>query len=132
MGPGNKHFIRAATYDLVDGKLVVTDPHRPRMITMDPWPEMLFAAADGQRTVAQFTAELKQQWGDGAPADLSEQVAAQLGPLVEEGLVKLVDHPQDLPPYLASPKSEQDPKTMRQQMIADGFIEESRQGSAEG
>ncbi len=125
MDPGNKYFIRAATYDLADDKLVVTDPHRPRMITMDPWLEMLFAAASGQRTAAQFTAELKEQWGSDAPADLGDQVVSQVGRLVEEGLVKLVDHPQELPPYLAAPKSEQDPETMRQQMIADGFIEES-------
>ena len=120
----NKYFIRAATYDLVDERLVVTDPHRPRVLTMDPWGEVVFAAASGQRTVSQFIVELKEQWGEDAPPDLPDQVARQLGGLVEEGVVKLLDHPQDLPPYLASPKSGQDLETMRRQMIADGFIEE--------
>ena len=44
---GSKYFIRAATYDLVDDRLVITDPNRPRVLTVDPWGEVVFAAASG-------------------------------------------------------------------------------------
>jgi hypothetical protein len=50
------------------------------------------------------------------------QAVTQVLRLVKEGLVKLIDKPQELPPYLASPKSTQDPEEMEKLMIADGFI----------
>lgn len=120
-----RYFIRAATYDRMNDHIVIIDPNRPRVVTLDPWPETVFAAANGQRTVAEFVAELRSQWGADAPVNLDAQVAEQLTRLVDEGLVKLIDERQELPNYLASPQSSQDPKEMEKQMLVDGFIRRS-------
>lgn len=119
-----KYFIRAATYDVVDGALVITDPNRPRIVTVDPFPEIIFAAATGERTVGEFVDQLREQWGPEAPQNLSSQVEDQLRRLVDEGLVQVIDAPRKLTAYLARPTSEQDPDEMRRQMLADGFIRE--------
>jgi hypothetical protein len=119
---GRSYFIRVATYDIVDGHVVIYDPNHARVVTLDPWPESLFAAADGQRTVDEFVAKVRSEWGPGVPANLAWQAVTQLLRLAKEGLVTLTDKPQELPPYLASPKSTQDPEEMEKQMIADGFI----------
>jgi hypothetical protein len=119
---GASYFLRTATHDLVDGRVAIFDSKRPRVVTLDVWPESIFLAADGQRTMNEFIADVRAQRGSDAPADLAVQATGQLLSLVKEGLVKLTSSPQALPHYLAAPTSAQDPDEMTKQMIADGFI----------
>ncbi len=48
----NKYVARCATYDISGKMMIVIDPKSPRVITMDPWPELIFKYADGEHTVS--------------------------------------------------------------------------------
>ncbi len=92
------------------------------MITMDPWPQLVFAAADGQHTVAQLITHLGTQYEGGAPSGLAEQVEKMVETLVQEGIVRLSDKPVMLPPYYAEDYFAAPPETRAEQMRADGLI----------
>lgn len=120
------YFSRAACWSRLDDHLVVHDsasPCAPRMITMEPWHEAVFMAADGQNTVAQFVINMASQYEDGQPANLREQVHEILSTLLDERILRLHDHPEPLPPYFAEAFYEKDPETRKQQMQADGLID---------
>jgi len=119
---GRRYFIRDAAYDLIGGRVVVTDRHRPRVVTLDPWLEVIFAAADGQRTVDQFVTELEAGYADGAPDGLAAQTARFVQSLENDGLIKMIDESMKLPYYLSNPKSELDMDRATELMKKDGFI----------
>jgi hypothetical protein len=83
--------------------IVIVDPKSPRVITLDPWLEVIFAAADGQRTTQQFIDELKTQYAGGVPAGLEVQTIQLMGKLLAEDLIRLTDQPTHLPYYLSIP-----------------------------
>ena len=118
---GPMYFSRAARFDRVGDRIVAIDPNAPRMVTMDPWPELVFQMADGQRTVNQLRAHLAAQYDKGAPAGLDEQVHSIVRDLEREHLIRLHKDPAVLPFYLAKPVAEQDPDEARKAMDQDGF-----------
>ncbi len=120
------YFSRAATWLLMGEQVVVHDsfsPKAPRMITMEPWHEVVFMAADGEHTVGQFVAQMGAQYSGGTPAGLREQVHEIIAVLVHEGVIRIHPLPQPLPPYFASDSSGQDPQTRAAQMRVDGLLE---------
>ena len=107
---------------MVDGHVLVTDNRSPRVITLDPWLEVIFAAADGQRTAQQFIAQLEAQYPKGAPAALAPQTYQLLAKMEAEGLIRFTDQKTELPYYLSMPSSEQDKQRALTEMKKDGFI----------
>src|SRR6478735_184689 len=59
---GPMYFSRVARFDRIGEKIVAVDPNAPRIITMDPWPQLVFQMADGQHTVDQLRAHLASQY----------------------------------------------------------------------
>lgn len=119
----NQYIVRYARYDIIDDHIIAFDPDNPRVVTMDPWFEVIYAAADGQHTVSEFIAQISSEYPDGAPDGLPHQISGFVGKMVAEGLIRLSPVPIDLPYYLASPVSEQDPGKAKELMIRDGLIE---------
>ena len=119
----NQYIVRYARYDIIDDHMLAYDQDNPRVVTMDPWFEVIYAAADGQRTVSEFIAQISSEYPDGAPAGLSQQISGFVDKMVTEGLIRLSPVPANLPYYLASPVSEQDPEKAKELMIRDGLIE---------
>lgn len=67
----DQYFSRAASWHRMGEQIVVHDSltnQAPRMITMDPWPQLVFSAADGQHTVGQFVEQLAAQY-EGSPPE---------------------------------------------------------------
>ena len=118
---GPMYFSRTARFDRMGDKIVAVDPNAPRMITMDPWPELVFQMADGQHTVAQLRAYLASQYEKGAPPGLDEQVSTIVRDLERERLIRLHSEPVTLPFYLAKPVAEQNPEEARKAMERDSF-----------
>jgi hypothetical protein len=118
----SRYFRRAARFIAKGDQLFVVDRNSPRVITMDPWPQLVFLAADGEQTVQQFVDRLGASYAGGTPAGLSAQVEGIIAQLVQEGVLETTDRPSPLPYYLAISVSEQDPARAKSQMIADGFI----------
>jgi hypothetical protein len=117
---GSMYFSRVARIDRMGGKIVAIDPNAPRMITMDPWPELVFQMADGQHTVAQLREHLASQYEKGAPPGLDEQVNSIVRHLEQDRLIRLHSEPVTLPFYLSKPVSEQNPEDARKAMERDG------------
>jgi hypothetical protein len=124
----SQYFSRCATWSRLDDQIVVHDsvsPQAPRMITMDPWPQMVFMAADGVHTVDEFVEHMGNQYEGGPPDGLREQIHAILDELVGEGIVKLHDEPEALPPFIAEEYFEKTPEVRKQEMIEHGVIEDA-------
>ena len=121
----NRYFSRAATWSRLDQRLVVHDsfsPQAPRMITMEPWHEVAFMAADGEHTVGEFVAHMGSQYEDGMPSGLREQIHGIINELSAEGILRIHEQPQALPPYFAEEYFEQTAEVRKAQMKADGLI----------
>ncbi len=118
----DRYFVRSLPYDMVDGHVLVTDTRSPRVITLDPWLEVIYAAADGQRTVQQFIAQLEAQYPNGAPSSLAAQTCQLLAKMEAEGLIRFTDQQTQLPYYLSIPGSQQDKQRALAEMRKDGII----------
>ncbi|MCI0638175.1 MAG: hypothetical protein L0Y72_25025 [Gemmataceae bacterium] len=116
------YFRRTARFDLLNGHIVVADPKQPRMVTLDPWLELVFQMADGEHTIDQMIVHLGKGYEGGSPAGLDQQVLDIVNHLVAEGFVELVANSTTLPFYLTEPVSKQDAAEAKAAMLRDGFI----------
>lgn len=86
----NHYFRRTATWNWLDTEnIVVIDPHSPRMITMDPWPQKIFLAADGQKTIEEYVIEVAHEYSGTAPALLDQTIIEELKGLLAIKIVEL-------------------------------------------
>jgi hypothetical protein len=109
----------------MDQRLIVHDsfsPKAPRMITMEPWHEVAFMAADGEHTVDDFVRHMGSQYEGGIPPGLREQIHGIINELASEGIIRLHPQPKPLPPYFAEQYFQQPPDVRKAQMEADGVI----------
>lgn len=130
----HSYFSRCATWHLLENRLVVNDsrsPRAPRVITMEPWHEVVFGAADGEHTVDQFVEQLGKEYEGGPPAGLRAQIVEIIGVLVGEGIVRIHAAPEPLAIYLAENYLAQPPEVRKAQMLADGFVKGSSAGKPE-
>ena len=110
----------------MENRLVVHDsfsPLAPRMVTMEPWHEVVFMAADGEHTVDGFVSHMASQYENGEPAGLRQQIHEVLSALSDEHVLRIHVHPEPLPAYFAEEYFEKDAETRKQQMQADGLID---------
>ena len=110
----------------MEDRLVVHDsfsPRAPRMVTMEPWHEVAFMAADGEHTVDEFVKHMAAQYEGGEPQGLRHQIHGIIGTLVDEGIIGIHDAPKALPPYFAEEYFEKDAELRKQQMQTDGLID---------
>jgi len=88
----DKYFRRIASWvESGDYGIIVTDPNAPRIITMDPWPQLVFLAADGQRTIEQYIYYMAGQYTGKVPDKLDETIIHEIGTLQQERLIELCD-----------------------------------------
>ena len=86
----NAYFVRTAPwYPMGSGLITVLDPHQPRMLTMDPWPQIVFLAADGQKTVSEFIDHLARQYTGTIPETLDSTVIEELLKLIDCRIIQL-------------------------------------------
>ncbi|MCA9031866.1 MAG: hypothetical protein KDA66_13715 [Planctomycetaceae bacterium] len=122
----DKYFSRTACWHKLEDRLVVHDsssPLAPRMITMEPWYEVAFMAADGEHTIDDFVNHMSAQYEGGEPDGLRQQIHEIVSTLIDEGILRIHDESQPLPAYYAEEYFEQDAEVRTQQMQADGLID---------
>ena len=86
----DQYFSRAATWHRPDEHIVVNDSFSPnalRMITMEPWHEVVFMAADGEHTVAEFVRHMSSQYPETVPIGLREQIHGIITTSAAEGIL---------------------------------------------
>ena len=71
--------------------ITVVDPHGPRMLTMDPWPQIIFLESDGQRTVAEFIHYMAGGYSGAIPEELDKTVIDELLKLIDYKIIKFSD-----------------------------------------
>jgi hypothetical protein len=121
----DSYFSRSATWQNMNGRLVVHDsfsPLAPRMVTMEPWYETIFMAADGVHKIQEFIEAMGQQYENGVPEGLSEQICGIIQTLLEEGIISIHEHPKELPKYFACDFFQISPKEKEELMRKDGLI----------
>lgn len=90
---------------LSEDQIVLHDsitPHAPRMITMEPWHQIIYLAANGEHTVGELVAKIGSMYEGGAPAELGDQVIGLIGELEAEMVLEVHDSPKELAEELRS------------------------------
>ena len=88
----DKFFYRVAQWDwLTKTEINIFDPHGPRLITLDAWPQLVFLDANGQLTVAEYIDYMASQYESKIPAELDETIIDQLNSLTELKLIEFSD-----------------------------------------
>lgn len=102
----NAYFIRVAQwYWLENNVIAVIDPHHPRKLSMDPWPQSVFLAADGQKTISEYTYSVADAYTGEIPPQLDQIIIEEIEKLISYRIIMLVNEPQDLNPLFKQPVS---------------------------
>ena len=104
----DKYFSRLSPWDWMDDKMIhVFDINAPRVITMDPWPQLIYLGANGQITVSEFIHEMALSYDRRTPIpkELDVTVLTILTDLVDDKLIELTAEKRILSPDLEQPKS---------------------------
>lgn len=102
------YFCRVARWNWLDNThIVVKDPHAPRMITMDPWPQLLFLDASGKLTVAGYVDYMAHRYQRNTPDKLDATIIEELEKLVQMKLLALSEQPISIQPAHDQPYKHQ-------------------------
>lgn len=84
------YFYRAAQwYWLTDDRITINDNHAPRVITLDPWPQMIFLDATDKLTISEYTDYVASKYKKQIPADLDTVILSTIERLLKERVICL-------------------------------------------
>jgi len=121
----NLYFSRAAMWMRHGDGVVVKDSfgsRAPRMITMDPWPLVVFMAATGTVTIGAFIEQLASEYAADPPPGLRAQVHDLIEQLVAEEILRTHPSPARLPRYFEYDLLTIPPEVRAELLRADGLI----------
>lgn len=74
---------------------------------MDPWPQLVYLEADGQKAIHEFVYQLAAKYGrnESIPHELDKTIINVMDILLNDKLVELLDSKKDLPEHLKKPRS---------------------------
>lgn len=102
-----KYFVRIAQWDWLDKEhITVTDPHGPRMFTLDAWPQLVFIAANGQMTVTEYVHFMAGKYSGEVPGILDQTVINQIKTLLDYRIIELRDIKGRPEPQYELPRSQ--------------------------
>ena len=64
------------------------DPVKPRMLTLDPWPQIIFLAADGQLSVTEYINYVAGKYSGNIPENLDRTIIDELLKLESYQIIK--------------------------------------------
>lgn len=99
----DNYFVRCAPWLWVDryATAFAIKDDKPTMITMDPWPQTIFLAANGQMTVSEYIYFTASQYSGEIPELLDAMIIQELDKLIGLKIVALS-------PTQTNPKPEHD------------------------
>ncbi len=105
----DKYFYRICKWDWLTHDMIhVFDNNRPRLITMDYWPQEVFLEAKGQSTVSEFIHLLASKYPKTQiPKNLDSAIIEELEKLINENLIALSDSPIQLANSILNPLTEE-------------------------
>ena len=94
----DKYFYRVAQWRWLDStRIAITDPAQPRIITLDPWPQQVFIAAEGKMTIRGYVDYMADKYNGEIPEHLDTTIINQIDSLMKEGIIKLSDIAVEVP-----------------------------------
>jgi len=105
----DKYFIRLAPWDWLNQEMIhVFDLNSPRVITMDPWVQIIYLEADGQKTVHELVYQMASSYSrnEAIPHELDKQIIYVIDSLLKDKLIELLDSKKELPEHLKKPRSQ--------------------------
>jgi hypothetical protein len=103
------YFVRIASWDWLDEqRITITDPHNPRVFTLDPWPQVVFLEANGQLTIAETIYQLADMYSGEIPAELDATFISEIKKLVIYGIIEFSETKRAPLPAFNLPQSRQD------------------------
>jgi hypothetical protein len=86
----DSYFYRAAPwYWLSNDMITINDNHAPRVITLDPWPQMIFLHATGKLTISEYVDYVASKYKKAIPADLDSTILSMIDLLLKERVICL-------------------------------------------
>jgi len=73
---------------------MVVDPHNPRVLTLDPWPQYIFIAANGQMTITEYVRYMADKYRGHIPKLLDKTIVDEVLTLLSYGIIELVEKKQ--------------------------------------
>lgn len=102
----DKYFYRTATWTWHSEKEIsVFDPCGPRVITLDPWPQIVFLDAKGKLTVSEYVEYMASKYTSQIPDKLDETIINQLNSLFNIKLIAYSDQEIILDSTVDNPKN---------------------------
>ena len=123
------YFSRNARYTIAEEGVVLID--HQILLGLDDWTELIFRAAHGEHTVAEFIAMICKPYPGGAPPQLPDQTREVIWNLVQDGYIALHPAEKVLRYYFALPVEQQDSRRAQLLMEADAR-EQQQQPSPAG
>lgn len=102
-----KYFVRLAPWDWLNREMIhVFDLNSPRVITMDPWAQIVYLEADGQKTVHEFVYQMASKYSadEKIPDELDKTILEVMESLLNDKLIELSDTKKDLPEHIKKPR----------------------------
>lgn len=105
----DRYFLRAASWMWTsESQIIAIDQHAPRIITMDPWAQLIFLAAEGQKTIEEYVYHMAEQYIGKVPANLDETIINEIQTLIKERMIVLSDAKRRPDPDFDMPKKKED------------------------
>ena len=104
----DKYIIRLAPWDWLNRDMIhVFDLNSPRVITMDPWVQVIYLEADGQKTIHEIVYQMASGYrrNEAIPNELDKQILYVVDSLLRDKLIELLDGKKELPDHLKKPRS---------------------------
>jgi hypothetical protein len=104
-----RYFLRAASWMWTsESQIIAIDQHAPRIVTMDPWPQLIFLAAEGQKTIEEYVYHMAEQYIGKVPAKLDETIINEIQTLLKERMIVLSETKRRPDPNFDMPKKKDD------------------------
>jgi hypothetical protein len=92
------YFIRTASWKWLDNRNIsVIDPHGPTVFTLDPWPQIIFLAANGNKSIKEYVFYVADQYTRSIPDNLDTTIIGEIETLIKYRIIKLSEtqiHPE--------------------------------------
>ena len=118
----SNYFHRTLVHTYVNNHIVLIDNSSPRMITLDPWPELVISLADGKHSIQELIDHIGSSYKGAPPSDYKKTIMSVVLSLKNAGYIRITTGKYELPYYLAIPHNEQNKIKSKELMLKDGYI----------
>lgn len=84
------YFYRTAKWHWINKDMItIIDSHAPRMITLDPWPQLVFLGASGKLTISEYVHLMARKYDKLIPPNLDTTVLSMIDLLLKDQVICL-------------------------------------------